>query len=813
MNYNKIHEENLDIINKLRKIDILNELELEKNIELSETEIRQLMQIASLFSLEKNFYELSYEITTKLFKNFSSKFKSLYDFAYSILSRLGNFPNRELLYKYGFEGFSSNFSALLEVMARENDNLIKINEDIFRLTDFQKNFYDYISNKEKFSISAPTSAGKSFVFQMSILSKFKNNKNQNIVFIVPTRALIIEFSKKMRKLFKHYNLSDIEIRTLPIYKEDDNKNILYILTQERLNTLLEEDIQIDILFIDEAQEIQSNRGVILQNTIEKAIVKFPNIHLYFASPLIKNPEVFNNLFNFSNENSDIETFSPVGQNILFVSGIKSKTKKINLNLYKDENFIEIGQFNVDFKFRDNGKIIDFSLYITKEDEQTIIYSNYPAKAEKNALLLSEKLDNVNDSEINDFISYIKEDIHEDYSLIKCLKKGVAYHYSYMPSNVKIKIEELASKGKLKYICCTSTLLQGVNLPVKNIVVYKPKSGKYNEMKRSDFLNLIGRAGRLQKEFNGNIWCIETKDWENEIYKGEKLQEIKPYYKEILLNDTDNILKFLKGEKFNKEEKNKSYETVFGKFFIDEIIDKKNSIAETKKIKKLKEESLKIKLLLSKDIYKKHYSIHPNALNRLYESLKKQNNIQQFIPQKIFTTGSNLKNIIQMININILNKNDSSYKFINNIMRKWIHNKLLKDIIIEYHKYYKKDKDKDKITNSIKEVLEIIEKDIRFRYVLYISAYIDILKIVLDEKGVKNDDIPNLPLYLESGSGSATVINLISLGLSRNTSIRLYKLNILDECENIKECYEKLKSLEIDELKLPNILKEEILSIL
>ncbi len=34
------------------------------------------------------------------------------------------------------------------------------------------------------------------------------------------------------------------------------------------------DIVINTLFIDEAQEIQSNRGVVLQNTLELAIKNF-----------------------------------------------------------------------------------------------------------------------------------------------------------------------------------------------------------------------------------------------------------------------------------------------------------------------------------------------------------------------------------------------------------------------------------------------------------------------------------------------------------------------------------------------------------
>jgi replicative superfamily II helicase len=810
MNYKQIYQDNLTIIDKLRKIDILNELDFSCDENLGEVEITKLMQLASLFSLENEYYEISYEITTKLFKNFYEKYPSLNDFAYSILSRVGNFPNRELLEKYGFNGNSiKNFKLLSEIFTRETDNKIFINNKKFLLTDFQKKFYETLLNKDKFSISAPTSAGKSFIFQRAIIAKFLNNIEQNIVFIVPTRALIIEFSKNMRKLIKEYNV-DVEIRTLPILKENDTKKILFILTQERLNTLLsdnENQLEIDVLFVDEAQEIQNNRGVILQNTVEKFLAKFPNASLYFASPLIKNPNLFNKMYNFSISDYSIEDFSPVGQNIIFVSSISGKTFEVKIDLFKNKRYIEITKETLNFKFRGKAQIIDFSIFITKDDEQTIIYSNTPDVAEKNALLLARKLDVTQDDEINNFIEYIKEDIHPNYSLIECLKKGVAYHYSYMPSNVKVKIEDLANRGKLKFICCTSTLLQGVNLPVKNIVVYKPKAGKYNKMKRSDFLNLIGRAGRLQKEFNGNIWCIEIKDWEDEIYKGEKLQEIKPYYEEALLNNTQSIIKVAKEEKLDKEEKKKSFDTVFGKFFVDEVIDKNNIY----NLRELKEEVSKIDLILSTEIYKKHYSIHPNGLNRLYNALKQEENLYDFIPKPIFSEGigDNLRNIIQIINKEMLKIENNSYKFLANMIRQWIHNNLLKDIIINHHNYY----ENNKISTSIKEVLEAIEKKIRFKYVLYTAAYINILKIVLEEKNLQIENIPNLPLCLESGTGDPIILNLISLGLSRNTSIRLKNLNIVNDCENIKDCYEVLKQINIDNLNLPYILKEEILSIL
>ncbi|SFV57972.1 hypothetical protein MNB_SM-7-1441 [hydrothermal vent metagenome] len=191
------------------------------------------------------------------------------------------------------------------------------------------------------------------------------------------------------------------------------------------------------------------------------------------------------------------------------------------------------------------------------------------------------------------------------------------------------------------------------------------------------------------------------------------------------------------------------------------------------------------------------------------TLKEKDNLKNFIPQPIYAKGKNLENIIQIINEKVLNINNKSYKFLAYMMRKWIHNTLLKDIIIEYHKYYKN----KKISNSIKEVLEIIEKQIRFKYVLYTSAYIDILKLVIEERNIQIENVINLPLYLEAGTGDKQVLNLISLGLSRNTSIKLSELGVLYGCENIKECYESLKTINIENIKLPQILKEEILLIL
>jgi replicative superfamily II helicase len=152
-------------------------------------------------------------------------------------------------------------------------------------------------------------------------------------------------------------------------------------------------------------------------------------------------------------------------------------------------------------------------------KNNIVYCNSPGETVERALRFSKLQETVADSkEVKSLISFLNDYVHKDYYLIECLKKGVAYHHGRMPQKVRNKVEELFSKKEsaLTHIFCTSTLLEGVNLPAKNIFVVNDSRG-LGQFKKIDFENLIGRAGRLTKEFSGNVICIRDVDgrWKNE----------------------------------------------------------------------------------------------------------------------------------------------------------------------------------------------------------------------------------------------------------------------------------------------------------
>jgi replicative superfamily II helicase len=450
-----------EIINKLIKYDMiqsLSNLSIYNEVSITEEEIEYLCKISSILSLSDDNEEqtLAYEIITKVFKNFYEIYPNIYSISYTILSRLGNFPNRELLEKFGFNQSDLHQNPILkiETLSREVENSIELMGRKSLLTNFQKNFFDVLTKKKFYSISAPTSAGKSFIFTLSIIQRLLENSNEKIVLIVPTRALIKELSDKVFHSLKQFDLiNDVYVRTVPIVEDDiDDKGGIYVLTQERLNTLLNEtDILLDTVFIDEAQEIQSNRGVVLQNTLESVLSKFPDINLFFASPLVNNPEYFNSLLSLDyHEHHFKEEVSPVGQNIIFLSSVKGKTQIAKLDLYTNGEYLSLGELNFDTRFRDRDRMITLAKTITNDDELSLVYCNNPSDTETLATKMANNItEELDDEDISSLISFIEEDIHEEYSLIPCLKKGIAYHYGKVPSTIRAEIEKLAGEKKIE----------------------------------------------------------------------------------------------------------------------------------------------------------------------------------------------------------------------------------------------------------------------------------------------------------------------------------------------------------------------------
>ncbi|MBX9151987.1 DEAD/DEAH box helicase [Rhodococcus qingshengii] len=98
---------------------------------------------------------------------------------------------------------------------------------------------------------------------------------------------------------------------------------------------------------------------------------------------------------------------------------------------------------------------------------------------------------------------------QNHPLVSILRCGVAYHHAALPVDVQIEIENAVRSGVIDIICATTTLTEGVNLPVRTVIVCE--RGYYSDKKfhlyigSAELLNAAGRAGRAGRETEG--WII------------------------------------------------------------------------------------------------------------------------------------------------------------------------------------------------------------------------------------------------------------------------------------------------------------------
>ncbi|WP_148677434.1 DEAD/DEAH box helicase, partial [Klebsiella variicola] len=318
---------------------------------ITNEEIYKLLSYASILSLSDNVLDRSksYEIVSRVFEVATDFNPKLINAADLILSRIGNFPGRLLMRNRFNRGEEPDLSLpfSLERIAREVENSF----DDKKLTDFQYNLFASLEKYSSLSVSAPTSAGKSFVLTLNAIRCIKNHSKECIVYIVPTRALISEVSMRIRSECLNAGLSRTIIRTSPALVDRDKvvEGIVYVLTQERFISLLTEsvshpDFVVNLLLIDEAHEIQKGkRGILLQNAIEVSLDLYPNANIMFSSPLIKNPEYFLSVFKREYRSKHfVERMSPVAQNVLLVNPVNRKVKTICVSNLLEGMHVDIG---------------------------------------------------------------------------------------------------------------------------------------------------------------------------------------------------------------------------------------------------------------------------------------------------------------------------------------------------------------------------------------------------------------------------------------------------------------------------------------
>ena len=109
--------------------------------------------------------------------------------------------------------------------------------------------------------------------------------------------------------------------------------------------------------------------------------------------------------------------------------------------------------------------------------------------------------------------FLRSEVSHDFELIQMLSHGVGVHHTGLSDDTRSLIEWLAEEGKLRVLCATTTIAQGINFPVSSVFLasrFIAKKKHSVEMPCRDFWNLAGRAGRMGQDSVGVVGVVAGK---------------------------------------------------------------------------------------------------------------------------------------------------------------------------------------------------------------------------------------------------------------------------------------------------------------
>ena len=377
----------------------------------------------------------------------------------------------------------------------------------------QKKIYDRLTDG-KFSFSAPTSLGKSFIMRTFIMNQIKSGVKANFAIIVPSKALINETRSKLIADLGE----DLERRNYRIVSAagdivlEGEHNFIFVLTPERLLYLLigKPTIEFEYVFFDESHKLsgKNSRAPFYYQTVTVLQHRPSPPHFVFASPNIPNPEVFLRLVDPNSDENEANAvatqYSPVAQ-FKYLVNLDTNT----ISSYNDytQEFTHLASLHAQgATTQDLTRFVSKSSRSSDHRGQTIVFHAARHHAVQAARDYAQGLADLNDKDLDSLAKDIERDVHEDYYLSGLIRKGVSYHIGYLPPAIRERIEGLFREGKISTLFCTSTLLEGVNLPADNLVITTNKIGRAG-MTAVDFKNLIGRVGRIEFNLYGNVFII------------------------------------------------------------------------------------------------------------------------------------------------------------------------------------------------------------------------------------------------------------------------------------------------------------------
>ena len=406
------------------------------------------------------------------------------------------------------------------------------------------------------SLQMPTSSGKTAISELVIYDEFKKNHSCKILYLAPFRALASELKLSIARSLSNLGVSSKTIYggNFPTLEEKfaiSEVNLL-IATPEKFMAI--EDVLPEIfddfttIICDEGHLLDDEtRGFgyeLLLSRLKAAEVK--NRRFIFISAIIPNISTINNWLGGDDNSMMSSNYRPTQLEFAFLMEMTGRLKAYyldvnptkrrpeNYQLYKYLSNDEVKIIN-----KDNGKTnlikskkgLSIAVALKAVNSGSVaLFAPHKRGASGVEGLAVEAIfqltyrenvtkpkDYANKEQIFSLKEYFNAIFGGEYLLTRIVDYGILFHHGDLPQGVREIVEDALREEDIRMVICTNTLAEGVNLPIRTMVLhstkrFNPSLSRWEPLKIRDLKNLVGRAGRAGVETKGMVIVPHESDF-------------------------------------------------------------------------------------------------------------------------------------------------------------------------------------------------------------------------------------------------------------------------------------------------------------
>lgn len=413
-----------------------------------------------------------------------------------------------------------------------------------------------IESNQTFSLQMPTSAGKTALMETLLYWHAKTTSIDIAILLVPFRSLAAELKGSLVR-----TLNDLKIPAKCIYGgtvptgdevHDLAATRVIVATPEALSGLLsagELVPRISLVICDEGHLLDGEgRGVGLEMLLARLKARpSGNPRFVFISAIVPNVEEINSWLGGDNSGvvrssyrpaiAEFSVLRPRGDGVNRLIHLEMHPHLDDGESYLMERFLSKDEFQ--FRNEETGRLKTYGFGSNKVlaiaaarkalEIGTVAVFAANKRGDRGAIGMAEELSKqllqpldlpspqayADQSKLTPAVAYLAAEYGRDWIGTKSASSGAVLHHGDIPQETREVLEKLLRQEVVRFVICTSTLAEGVNLPIRTLVLYSVQRNTKNrpiDLKARDIKNLVGRAGRAGATTKGLVICVDENQW-------------------------------------------------------------------------------------------------------------------------------------------------------------------------------------------------------------------------------------------------------------------------------------------------------------